>query len=379
MNRIAFLIPGIDRVGGAERQVMLLARGLAARGWQVSVVALSGSGGEAASELTAAGVAFATLEMRKGLADPRGWLRFHRWLQKAAPDIVHAHLPHGRWMARISRLFAPVRVVLDTVHTPYMGGFSQRWTDRITRGIPDCVTAVSQAVADACIAAGVVSPERMIVAPNAVDTQSMRPNPEERVRVRNGLGLTGEFLWLSVARLEPVKDLPTLFRALAQLPPSAHLAIAGSGKQESGLRLLAEDLGLASRIRFLGFQAEIRPWMQAADGFVLSSLWEGLPVSLLEAGACGLPSVATDTAGSHSILIEGETGFLAASGSADALRAAMARLMSLSPEGRRAMGLNARMLVTERFSLETVLNLWESIYRDLLEHNRSVKRSAGRG
>jgi glycosyltransferase involved in cell wall biosynthesis len=281
-------------------------------------------------------------------------------------------------MARISRLFAPVRVVLDTVHTPYMGGFTQQCMDRVTCGIPDCVTAVSQAVADACVAAGVMNAERVIVVPNAVDVQKMRPDAEERARVRHGLGLNGEFLWLSAARLEPVKDYPKLFQALAKLPPQAHLAIAGNGKQEAELHRLATSLGLTARIRFLGFQAEIRPWMQAADGFVLSSLWEGLPVSVLEAGACGLPSVATDTAGSRSILVEGWSGFLATPESPDALRAAMARLMSLTPEGRRAMGLDARKRATKEFSLDAVLDRWEALYCELLERNPSVRRRARR-
>jgi len=80
LNHVALLIPGLDRIGGAERQLMLLAKGLRGRGWRVSVVALSGTGGDAAAELAGAGIAFLSLEMRKGLADPRGWLRFHRWL-----------------------------------------------------------------------------------------------------------------------------------------------------------------------------------------------------------------------------------------------------------------------------------------------------------
>ena len=73
MSHVALIIPGLDRIGGAERQVILLAKGLRRRGWKVSVVALSGAGGDAAAELIAAGVAFLTLRMRKGLADP-AWM-----------------------------------------------------------------------------------------------------------------------------------------------------------------------------------------------------------------------------------------------------------------------------------------------------------------
>ena len=85
MSHVALVIPGLDRIGGAERQVVLLAKGLVQRGWRVTVVALSGTGGNAAGELAAAGVGFRSLEMRKGLADPRGWLRFRRWLRQESP------------------------------------------------------------------------------------------------------------------------------------------------------------------------------------------------------------------------------------------------------------------------------------------------------
>ena len=100
MRRIALVLPGLDRIGGAERQVMLVAKGLNRRGWHVSVVALSGNGGEAAAELSSAGIQFLSLEMRKGLADPRGWIRFHRWLRREKPDVIHAHLPHAAWLVR---------------------------------------------------------------------------------------------------------------------------------------------------------------------------------------------------------------------------------------------------------------------------------------
>src|SRR5271165_2053009 len=104
MNHVALVLPGIERLAGAERQAILLAKGLARRGWRVSVIALTGEGGDAARDLEAARVSFVSLRMRKGVFDPRGWVRFHRWIKEHAPDVLHAHLPHGSWMARGVRI-----------------------------------------------------------------------------------------------------------------------------------------------------------------------------------------------------------------------------------------------------------------------------------
>jgi glycosyltransferase involved in cell wall biosynthesis len=149
LSHVALVIPGLDRIGGAERQVILMAKGLRRRGWRASVLALSGAGGDAAADLTAAGVDFLTLRMRKGLADPRGWIRFNRWIRYQSPDVIHAHLPHAAWLARWSRMAAPVRVVVDTLHSSSTGTMGRKLGYRWSGWLADRVTAVSQAAADA--------------------------------------------------------------------------------------------------------------------------------------------------------------------------------------------------------------------------------------
>lgn len=372
MSHVAFVIPGIDKLGGAEKQAIALAKGLVRREWRVSMIALSGNGGAAAGELAAADVEFLTLRMRKGLADPRGWVRLNRWLRRERPDVLHTHLPHATWMARGSRLLAPVRVVVDTVHTAATGPGTRRMVYRWTGWLADCVTAVSCGVADAYVGAGMVRADRMTVLPNGIELEGWEPG------TRKECGLKDEFVWCAVGRLERVKKYGALLRAMAGLPETARLMIAGSGAEEVALRALAEELGVAGRVRFLGFQADVRPRLQAADGFVLSSLWEGLPVSLLEAGACGLPAVATDVAGVREVVADGETGFVAAADDVDSLRRAMLRLMQMRPENRLAMGMDARRRIEERFALESVLDRWEALYGALMERNARPRRWAGR-
>jgi glycosyltransferase involved in cell wall biosynthesis len=369
LSHVALIVPGLDRIGGAERQVILLAKGLRRRGWRVSVVALSGAGGDAAAGLIAAGAEFLTLQMRKGLADPRGWIRFNRWLRRECPDVVHAHLPHAAWLARWSRLGAPVRVELDTLHSSSTGATGRRLGYRWSGWLADRVTAVSHAAAAAHLSAGMAAPGKLLVLPNGVDVEEWRPDAPARIAVRRELGIEEEFLWLAAGRLEPVKDYPTLLAAMTKVPEAARLSIAGSGLLKDELLGLSARLGLGRRVRFLGFEPDLRRWMRAADGFVLSSRWEGLPMGLLEAAACALPAVATDGAGTSEALVDGQSGWLTPAGDSSALAAAMTRVMRTPPEERRAMGERARQVAMERFSLEAILDRWEALYRDLLGQN----------
>lgn len=367
MSHVAHVIPSLDRIGGAEQQVMLLAPGLRQRGWRVSVVALSGSGADAATVLEAAGVEFVTLRMCHGLPNPRGWMRFHRWLRQAAPDVLHAHLPHAVWMARWSRLAAAVPVQIDTLHTSATGGPIRRLSYRLSSSLPDRVTAVSQAAARAHVGARNVDRFKLFVLPNGVELQRWRPDAQLRAEARRELGLADEFLWLAAGRLEPVKDYPTLLRAMAMLPENSRLIIAGSGWQQSELTSLSARLGLADRVRFVGFVQNVEHWTQAADAFVLSSRWEGLPTALIEACAAALPAVATDVPGVREVLgPNAEDARLAQPGNAADLARAMSTLMQMTPEARSAIGASAQQFAVEQFALQSVLDSWERLYQGLL-------------
>jgi glycosyltransferase involved in cell wall biosynthesis len=346
---------------------MLLARGLSGRAWRVSVVALSGSGGAAAGELRDCGVAFLSLGMRKGLADPRGWIRFHRWLCEAKPDVVHAHLPHAAWLARYSRLAAPLPVFIDTLHSSSTGGPGRRVGYRFSRWMPHHVTAVSRVAADSHLREGMVNPAALSIVPIGVDTSVWKPAAAARAAARLELGIGDEFLWIAAGRLEPVKDFATLLAAMARLPGTAQLLIAGDGPLRSQLLRQAESSGLCGRVRFLGFEPKLLRWMQAADAFVLSSLWEGLPMALLEAAACALPAVATDVPGVREVIEPGANGLLVPPRAPSALAEAMHAMVRMPLVERLRMGSRARRHATASFDVETALDRWEHLYRSLLQ------------
>jgi glycosyltransferase involved in cell wall biosynthesis len=374
VNRVAYLIPTIDRIGGTEQQVLLLAIGLASRGWKITVITLSGNGGDAATKLKSAGVAFHSLGMRKGLADPRGWIRLHAWIARNQPDIVHAHLPHASLLARWSRIASPARVTIDTIHSPATGGLARKIGYRLSAGSVDVVTAVSHAAAEPWLKAGLVDNTNLVIVPNGVDTDHWQRDEEIRAAKRSELRLSDQFQWLAVGRLDPVKNHATLLRALARIANNPRLVIAGQGPLDSKLRSLASELGLRDRVSFPGFQGDMRSWMQAADGFVLCSSWEGLPMALLEAGACELPAVITDIPGAREVLPDSLHGAAVPVGDADELAAAMTAVMRLPGEQRRTLGRDLRRSICSKFGLDAVLTQWEDLYRALLENNPQPAR-----
>jgi len=368
MTRVALLTTSLAR-GGAESQIVQCAIALRRRGWETAVVSLLAPAAFA-GELGSAGVPVHTLEMRPGHPDPRGLVRLMGFLRVFRPQILHSHMFHANLAARVVRLFCPVPVVISTLHS--VAESSRETTGvklrdriyRLTDPLADLVTAVSQAVADRHRFSGAALTAKVRVIPNGVDTSRYRPDSARRESARRELGLGERFIWLAAGRLLWKKDYASLLRAFARLADGV-LLIAGEGPEGDRLRHQARELGVDAR--FLGMREDLPALMNAADGCVLSSLVEGMPMVLLEAAASGLPAVATDAGGVRECVADGETGFVVPRSDGEALAAAMVRL-ALLPAGTRArMSHAARARVVERYDLETVVAEWERTYRELLE------------
>jgi glycosyltransferase involved in cell wall biosynthesis len=211
-----------------------------------------------------------------------------------------------------------------------------------------------------------VDHSKSTVVPNGIDAHYWKRHAE--FRIPSDPHSRDNFRWLSVGRLDPVKDHATLLRAFAMLPPHASLAIAGSGTQESALRRLAHSLRIEDRVSFMGFQADVRRLMQESDAFVLASRWEGLPLALLEANACELPSVFTHTGGACELLPHASFPPVPI-GSFAALAETMQALMNLPDPERRKLGLKARQHIAASFDLSSTLNRYEALYCHMLAVN----------
>ncbi len=365
--RVVLLTTNLAR-GGAEMQVAQLAAGLARRGWEVAVVSmLPVTAFE--RELADAGVAVHSLEMSPGRPDLPALVRLGRLLEQLRPQVLHGHMFHANMLARVIRFLCPVPVVISTAHTLIESGRHSgdpRGRERIYRStarLADATVCVCDAIAARYAERKIVPRARLRTIPNGVDTNRFRPDEATRQRMRGELGLGSGFVWLAVGRLMWKKDYETMLAAFARQGLGT-LLIAGEGPQEAELRELAGRTG--ADVRFLGLREDIPALMSAADGFVLSSVVEGLPMVLLEAISSGLPSVATNVGGTGEAVVSGETGYLVPPGDGDALATAMGRLMNLAPEERAAMGAAAQRYAVDRFDQEVVTGRWESLYHDLL-------------
>lgn len=376
-RRISFLTTGLAR-GGAEVQVLLLAKGLKHRGWQVSVESLLPPQ-DFTGELAECGIPVISLDMRPGVPNPVAIWRLARHWRRFRPDVVHCHQVHANLLGRVTRLVAPARVLVATAHNTWEGPRWRDWAYRLTEPFGDLTTNVSQASLNRYLRDKVSSPSKSVWVPNGIDTGQFAPDPELRSRKRAQMGWEGSFVWLAVGNLRGPKDYPNLLRAFASAggSNSARLAIAGSGDLLGPLQELARSLSIADRVEFLGSRPDVRELMQAADGFAMSSEWEGLPLALIEASASALPIVATAVGGNGEVVVEGRTGFLVPPRNSQALAQAMERLLALSPADRSRLGEAAKAHVAAYYGIERILSKWENIYEQLIEVTPRRRNTSG--
>jgi glycosyltransferase involved in cell wall biosynthesis len=366
--RVLFLSTSMG-MGGADQQLLCAARELHSRGHEVFIVSLTPLG-PMGLEARGFGIPTVSLEMPRGIPDPRGLARLVRIVREWRPDVVHSHMVHANLMARALRVLAPVPVLVSTIHSIYEGGPLMMAAYRLTNGLVDQMTIISEAAADRFVKDRIVPRDLLRVVANGVDVDAFQTvAPGARESVRASLGLQREFVWLAVGRFETPKDYPTMLRGFARVreqEPGTVLLLVGRGSLQGETEAVVRSLGLDDSVRFLGVRRDVPELMSAADGYVMSSAWEGMPMVLLEAAAAGLPIVSTAVGGSREVVQAEESGFLVPPGDPDALGLAMVRLIGVPEAQRHVMGERGRERVRTRYGLTQVAERWEAIYREAL-------------
>ena len=385
--RLMMVTTGLTLLGGAEVQVVNMAVGLSRRGWDVEIVSMVPLA-PPLPDFRGEQVRVTSLEMERGVPEWKGFRRFLQEVRERRPDVVHSHMTHASLLTRIARPFCRMPVLICTLHGHKMysvkgGGAASRGFELahwLTDALADVTTAVSEAAGERYARVKAVSQKRLRVIPNGVPDEEFAPSQVTRLHERRNLNLRDEFAWLAVGRLEKVKDYETMLRAFAvalDTDVAQMLLIAGAGSQQRQLEELAEELGISDRVRFLGVRGDISRLMQAADGFVLSSVFEGMPVVMLEAAASGLPMVATRVGGNAEVLPHEQRNRLAPARRPRELGLAMQRLACMSDGERRAMGEAARVFVLSHFGMGAILDQWESLYRELMAQ-AGIPQTVGR-
>lgn len=366
---LIFLTTGLG-YGGADTQLVRVATRLRARGWRVQVVSMIPPQAHV-EELEAAGIQWFSLDMRRGVPDPRGLVRLVGLLRRERPSILTSFMYHANLLGRIAGRLSGVPVIVSSIRNENFGGPMRDRIMRLTDRLADVTTINSYLAGQAVVQRGVVPGRKLRVIPNGIDIARFIWTPDIRMAVRRALGVDErDFLWLAVGRLREQKDYPTLLAAFARVSqqrPDAILYVAGQGPLLQTLERLMSSLGLKERVRFLGLRTDIPRLLAAADGFVLASAWEGLPNVVMEAMAAAKPVVATRVGGVPELVEDGISGFLVPPKDDEALARTMLRLMSLPPEVRSTMGEKGRTHVERLYSVDRVVDQWEELFLELLE------------
>ncbi|MCC7418303.1 MAG: glycosyltransferase [Acidobacteria bacterium] len=318
------------------------------------------------------------------LDDLRAFVAIWALLRRLRPAIVHTHMAKAGLLGRLAAVCHNLTAgrarrarIVHTYHGHVLDGYFSAWTTRVfvalERGLArftDAIVAISPRIRDELAGRfGIGRLDQYRIVPLGLD---LSPYTEvaagHRQGARQALALDqGALVVSTVGRLTAIKNHRLLFAAarlvLARVP-RALFVIAGDGELRADLEREASALGIAERVRFLGWRRDLPAVYAASDVVAVTSDNEGTPVALIEAMASGVPGVSTDVGGVADLVRDGVTGLLVPSGRADALAAALERL--LTDDGLRLeMGRRARASVAEAYSIQRLVGDIDRLYRSL--------------
>jgi glycosyltransferase involved in cell wall biosynthesis len=364
--RVCLLIGQLG-LGGAEKQVVLLAQGLRARGVDAQVL-LMFTGGPRESGLRAAGVPVTHLGFVSSAAGPRmvpanavAFARLVRHLRRTRPDILHAFLFHSYVTAAPAARLAGVRVLVAGRRS--LGDFKRGRrvllaVERLATGVTDLLVANAEAVAEDTRRHERVHPDKIVTVYNGLPDSAFEPAPPARLD-------TAEPVVLCIANLKRDKGHRFLLDAVARLRDQnlpCTLALVGDGPERRALEDQAGRLGID--VRFLGTRTDIEPLLARAHAVVLPSLHEGMSNAVMEAMAAGRPVVATDVGGTGELLRD--RGVLVRPSDGEALADGLGRVLR-DPALAAHLGARARAWSLEHLHVDAMVDRHVHIYRELLE------------
>ena len=370
MIRLFFLIRALEQ-GGAERQLIELARHLDQRRFAVTVATFYAGGALHAELAGVAGVRLIALGKR-GRWDVLPFLwRLWRLLRAERPAIVHGYMEGGNLLGLLLGPLVGARVVWG-LRASNMNLDDYDWAPRLTfwlgarcSRLADAIILNSEAGRRHHLAHG-YSGAHMLVIPNGIDVERFRPDAAARARVRQAWHVAPDVPLIGlVGRLDPMKDHPTFLRAAALVAaqnPRARFVCVGDGPPayRAQLAQLADTLGLGPRLIWAGARGDMPAVYNGLDLLASSSACgEGFANVLGEAMACALPVVATDV-GDAAVII-GDPARVVAPGDPAALAGRLLGLLALAPAGRQALGAAGRDRIVANYSIDRLADTTQAV------------------
>lgn len=344
--------------GGAETMCENLTYALQTLGHEVQVVCLYDRKTPISQRMEEAGVPLVFLDKKPGL-DVSMISKLKRIFQRERPDVVHTHLDVIKYAVPAAKLAGVSRCV-HTVHSvahKEAEGILQKYTNRFFYHAGWSVpVALSQEVQQTIVDFYNLPKASVPVVMNGVDMSRCVPKQD--------YAMGSPWKFVHVGRLDTPKNQERLlraFRMVLDVHPQAHLTIVGDGALRAHLEAVARGLGLEQAVFFAGMQENVRPFLEEADIFVLTSDYEGIPMTILEAMGTGLPIVSTAVGGVPDVVENGNTGLLVAPEEGAVANACLRLAKDTSL--RQALGQTA-LFGSNRFSAQAMARAYAAIYQN---------------
>lgn len=367
--RVLVVAPSLG-IGGAERVLTTTLPALDRENIDISLVCV-GEEGELFADLTAMGVRATALHAGGKRNTPNALIRLSNHIRKTKPDVV---VTLGGGVTVTARLAAALNRVKHRIVWVHSSSERRRWILRVAdRSLIPVTTGylgVAEAQREFMVHSCRYPADRIHIVRNGVDLNSWPARTDRTPLAEFGIQPDAPVVGM-VARLHPVKDHDTFLAAASLLIrelPQARFLVVGDGSRRSELESQRRKMGLDHAVHFTGFRDDVAQLLCAMDAVVLSSHSESLPLSVLEAMACGKPVICTEIGGTSEIIENGVSGFLTRPQEPMQIADHLNTLLT-NREFARSMGLAARRRVESAFSLEDSVAQLETFFLELHSSN----------
>jgi glycosyltransferase involved in cell wall biosynthesis len=365
--RVLLLLPELG-IGGAETHVMHLLERLDRSLFAVSLCCLKRGAADWEERAERRAESFLVLGFRMRSL-PFALFRLVRHIRRGRFDVLHCHLSLADAMGRVAGTIARVPVIVTTEHGKHLWKSKPHLAfERLLARVTDLRICVSRDIIDIRKRREGTPADKLVYIPNGVDVAAARTALRDRAAVMTEFGWKpDDRLVLAVGRLVPAKSFENLVEAVSLLRgryPGVRCLIVGEGRSEDEIRAAIERFAAGDLVTLAGARTDVPDLLSAADVFALTSIREGLPVSLLEAMAAERAIVGTSVGGVPDAIADGANGLLVPPGDPAAAAAAIARLLD-DPALGRALGRAAARTVEERFDIDGMARRVGEAYRAL--------------